>query len=106
MRLTYLRVAAGLLVISAPLLVGSFTVVTLSQGGNSAPVAGDDSYLVHRPLSLPAPWVLSNDSDPDGDPLSVTPANQSTPHGSIVMRSDGSFTYTPATGYVGEDAFT
>src|SRR5215204_1655666 len=102
---THLRVAPGLLVISALLFTGSFGAVTRSQEGNSAPVAGDDNYLVHRPLTLPAPWVLSNDSDPDGDPISVTPASQSTAHGYIDMRADGGFTYTPAKGYVGEDAF-
>uniref|UniRef100_UPI003BF851D9 tandem-95 repeat protein n=1 Tax=Rubrolithibacter danxiaensis TaxID=3390805 RepID=UPI003BF851D9 len=43
-------------------------------------------------------------TDPDGDKLgyqtSVKPA-----HGALVIDTDGGFTYTPATGYSGEDAF-
>ena len=39
--------------------------------GNNAPVAGDDSYstTVDVQLNVPAPGVLNNDSDADGDPL-------------------------------------
>ena len=49
--------------------------------------------------------VLGNDSDPDGDPLSVIDNTQPA-SGSVVMNPDGTFTYTPEPGFSGEDSFT
>ena len=49
--------------------------------------------------------VLSNDSDPDGDQLTITnvgPAAQ----GTVTNNGDGTLTYTPAAGYTGVDTFT
>jgi Domain of unknown function (DUF4082)/Bacterial Ig domain/Cohesin domain len=71
-----------------------------------APVAAGDSYTTDQDLklSVPAPGVLANDSDPNGDPLVarlfVGPA-----HGSLALSPDGSFAYTPASGYRGTDGF-
>ena len=49
--------------------------------------------------------VLANDTDPDGDALSViattTPAN-----GTVAVNAGGTVTYTPAAGFVGTDTFT
>jgi Ca2+-binding RTX toxin-like protein len=51
--------------------------------------------------------VLSNDSDPDGDALSVTAAVARTAAGGTFnLAADGSFTYTPAPAFVGSDFFT
>lgn len=49
--------------------------------------------------------MLANDSDPDGDTLSIGSVDQAT-HGTAVDNGDGSVTYTPDTGYVGDDSFT
>ena len=74
---------------------------------NNCPVAEDDYYatIKNTPLTVPAPGVLENDVDEDGDPLTLTytqPAN-----GKIVLNQDGSFTYTPNDHYCdGDDAFT
>ena len=71
------------------------------------PVAADDSYTVAAgaALTVAAPGVLGDDSDPDGDPLAasliVGPG-----HGSLTLDADGSFIYTPDTGYAGGDSFT
>ncbi|MEO7730417.1 MAG: cadherin-like domain-containing protein [Kofleriaceae bacterium] len=48
--------------------------------------------------------VLANDSDPDGDPLTVASFSQGA-HGSVAF-TGGVATYTPVTGYTGSDAFT
>src|SRR5262249_2990596 len=48
--------------------------------------------------------VLSNDSDPDGDTLSVE-VTVDAAHGDVVCAADGSCTYTPDAGYSGPDAF-
>jgi hypothetical protein len=81
--------------------------VTASASTNSAPVAQDDSYgaTANTALSVPAPGVLANDTDSNGDALAAGSA--STPaHGVVTLNADGSFTYTPSSGYVGSDSFT
>jgi VCBS repeat-containing protein len=57
-------------------------------------------------LTVDAPQgVLNNDSDPDGTPLSAQNASDP-PQGSVQLNADGSFTYTPDLGAVGDDSFT
>lgn len=82
-----------------------------SAGGNSAPTAGPDSYdsIPGAALNIPAPGVLSNDTDPDpGTTVYAVAARGVTAGGgSYALNSNGSFTYTPAPGYVGtSDSFT
>jgi hypothetical protein len=48
--------------------------------------------------------VLRNDSDPDGDRLSVVSATQPK-QGVISVNSDGTIRYEPAPGFVGDDMF-
>ena len=72
---------------------------------NRAPVANDDSYSVkaNTPLTVDAlAGVLANDSDPDGDPISVV-SFFNTSNGTLNMATDGSFTYTPDAGFVGQE---
>jgi hypothetical protein len=49
--------------------------------------------------------VLANDGDPDADVLTAVRGSDPE-HGSLVLGSNGSFTYTPAIGYSGPDSFT
>src|SRR5206468_1341572 len=51
------------------------------------------------------PGVLANDTDPDADPLTAALA-AGPAHSSLTLNSNGSFTYTPTTGYSGPDSFT
>jgi hypothetical protein len=73
---------------------------------NLPPVANADSYttLENTPLHVVAPGLLANDTDPDGDVVSV-PEVRVPDHGSIFADLDGSFTYTPAPNYIGPDSF-
>lgn len=74
---------------------------------NLPPVAADDSYTTNENtiLAIPAPGILGNDNDPNGDTLTV--ALVSGPiHGTLVLNSDGSFSYTPITDFTGTDSFT
>jgi M6 family metalloprotease-like protein len=83
------------------------TVTVTVNPLNDAPEAVDDTYSVvqDNTLSVPAPGVLSNDTDPDGDPLTtVTVAGPV--HGALVLSTDGGFVYTPMVGYTGTDTFT
>jgi hypothetical protein len=49
--------------------------------------------------------VLANDTDPDGDPLTVSAATQGQ-NGSVAVNADRTLTYTPRTGFTGLDSFT
>jgi VCBS repeat-containing protein len=75
---------------------------------NATPISNDDAYAIDEDKQLNVPagtGVLSNDSDPDGDPLTVVAFTQGA-HGSVVVNADGSFTYTPDKDYNGPDSFT
>jgi len=74
---------------------------------NRPPVAVSDSYTTTEdtPLTVPAPGVLVNDTDADGNPLTAIlvagPAN-----GSVTLSPNGGFTYTPRANFFGSDSFT
>ncbi len=73
---------------------------------NDAPTAGDDAYNMTEDtvLSVPAPGVLGNDNDVDGDAI-VAVLVADVLHGSLLLNQDGSFSYSPSQGYVGQDTF-
>ena len=69
-------------------------------------VAADDAYstTVDTPLTVGAPGVLGNDFQcPDFTNLQV---DQAPTDGTVTLQADGSFTYTPNPGFVGQDTFT
>jgi len=81
---------------------------------NSAPNAQDDSYttLINTSINEYTPGLLGNDSDPDGDAITITSITVGgttyTPgttivlaEGNLTIQSDGSFTFVPASGYTG-----
>ena len=66
--------------------------------GNSPPTAGNDAATTDEdtPISVAAPGVLINDSDPDGDTLVVAAVDTSGTVGTVTAwGSDGSFAYDP-----------
>jgi hypothetical protein len=71
---------------------------------NPGPVAVNDSYVltIDTPRTVAAPGVLADDLIYSG---TIT-AHTSPAHGALTFNSDGSFTYTPTTGYLGADSFT
>jgi VCBS repeat-containing protein len=74
---------------------------------NGSPVAVEDEYTLNQDevLTVDAPGVLENDSDPDDDPLTARLVT-TTQHGTLILGGDGSFMYIPDAGYYGEDTFT
>ena len=86
--------------------LSAVTTVTINVGlGNSPPVAVNDSFSTAEDTPLNGSSVLANDTDADGDPLTAQlltgPAR-----GSLTLRADGTFLYTPAANYNGPDSFT
>jgi VCBS repeat-containing protein len=88
--------------------VSAPAVVTITVApANDPPVAVNNAYSISEDavLTVGAPGVLANDTDPDGDVIHATMV-ASTVHGSLTLNADGSFTYTPATNFNGTDTFT
>lgn len=71
------------------------------------PVAVNDSFQVAPDTTFNAPTsVLANDFDLDGDNVDQVVLNGNVSHGSLSLASDGTFSYTPATGFSGVDSFS
>jgi len=75
---------------------------------NSAPVAVNDSYTatLNTLLTVNAPGVLGNDTDADSNTLTAAVVTGPAHAASFTLNPNGSFNYTPATGYSGPDSFT
>jgi hypothetical protein len=78
--------------------------ITVNQA--PPPVANADSYsfVPNATLTVSAPGVLGNDSDPLGSNL-VANLVSGAAHGSVTLNANGSFTYVPATNFHGNDSF-
>jgi VCBS repeat-containing protein len=74
---------------------------------NTPPTAVDDNYAVASggTLMLSAPGVLSNDTDPEANPLNAQIVS-STTNGTLTLNSDGSFTYVNSGSAATTDTFT
>jgi VCBS repeat-containing protein len=72
---------------------------------NRPPVANDDSFPVDEDGTLDGN-VLTNDTDPDGDPLTVALVGSGPANGTLDLNSDGTFTYTPNANFCGSDGFS
>ncbi|MGD9833696.1 MAG: tandem-95 repeat protein, partial [Piscinibacter sp.] len=109
--------AAGLVFVPAPNYNGATSIaftVTDDEGGtsqpgnaqitvapvNDAPVAADDSARAvgTAPVRID---VLANDSDPDGDALSVASATVDPALGAVLVNPDGSLNFAAAPGVTG-----
>jgi VCBS repeat-containing protein len=75
---------------------------------NRPPVAVNDAYTVAEggTLSVPAPGVLTNDSDPDGDPITAVLVSGPAHASSFVLNANGSFNYVHDGSETTSDSFT
>jgi len=82
------------------------TVTITVNPVNDAPVAADDSYSTDEDVVLNGN-VLENDSDTENDNLilNTTPIVNVT-NGTLVLMTNGDFSFTPDAGYYGADSFT
>lgn len=71
---------------------------------NQPPVAADDEAATDEDVAVTIE-VLANDSDADGQPLTVTSV-AAPAHGAADVDAEGAITYTPEADYFGSDVFT
>ena len=89
------------------LFSNTVTVSLTVNAVNDAPLADDDSYSTDEDIALvvTAPGVLDGDTDVDNATLTVDTVTQQPTKGTIVLNSDGSFTYNPNENATGTDTF-
>jgi len=103
---------------------GSFNVTVNALTVNTPPAAINDAFTVAHAgtasVTVPAPGVIGNDSDLDGNALTVVGATATTPRvitltnaagtasgGTVRLNFDGSFIYTPSSAaFTGIRSFT
>ncbi len=80
--------------------------VSVTAAPNNPPVATSDSLTASEgtPVSLSPATLLGNDTDPDGDPLTITSVQGAT-NGTVAVIG-GNVVFTPAPGYSGPASFT
>lgn len=95
-----------------------FCTATSSQGSDSCvftvnvvelkPVAGANAMGTYQgqAASVPVAKVLVRDSAPSGGTLSIVGVESPTPNGATVTLSSGRITYTPTSGFIGQDTIT
>ncbi|WP_293054250.1 Ig-like domain-containing protein [Paludibacter sp.] len=94
----------------------SFTISVSDGNGGSASATvtvtitpvNDDPVLTATPVTTQEDIPLNSSvtaTDVDGDVLTFTKDSDPS-HGTLVFNSDGTYTYTPATNYHGDDSFT
>ena len=85
----------------------TISVIVTVTPVNDPPVAVNDVVNMLEDSSLTGFNLLANDTDPDGDVLTINTNPVSVPsHGTLVINPDGTFVYTPNADYNGIDSFT
>ncbi len=78
------------------------TVTITVNPVNDAPVADDQDAETDEDTPLAGTVTAT---DVEGDSLTYSGTGD-TPHGAVIVNTDGTFTYTPDADYTGEDSFT
>lgn len=85
----------------ATLTDGTITVSGAPVNANPTPIMDEATTDEDTPVTIN---ILANDTDPDGDPLTVDSVGDPE-HGTVVLNGDGTITYTPEMNYYGTDTF-
>ncbi len=90
---------------SLALMVLLFFGFTHAEAQNTPPEAENDyrSIPQNKTLELGAPGILANDSDSDGDALTVSLVTD-VEHGDLSLEQSGALEYTPETDFMGSDS--
>lgn len=96
--------STNLLIVFMRGTAGASLKVDIKKGVNSNPVAKNDKATTHmaKPVAIK---VLANDTDRDGDALSISSFTKPA-HGRLMDSGHGTLKYTPAKGFRGKDNFT
>lgn len=94
----------GLLLRGGHAATAAVTITVESAPSNVAPIADDDAATLTQGSGPRFIDVLDNDSDSDGDALSVTGVTQPS-DGTVTFTTTG-VSYTPNTDFAGTDTFT
>lgn len=97
----------GLNILSWTLTLGdcptSTALISITVSCNTPPIAENDFYITDEDVAVTGNF-MDNNFDPDGTDLEADTIPVSGPtNGTIVINSDGSFTYTPNPLYNGQD---
>ena len=84
----------------------TIVAVTVLPSGNPAlpPIAHNDMVQTALGQAVTIP-VLTNDSDPQGTPLTIT-NHTNAANGSVLVNANGTITFTPNAGFSGNNTFT
>ncbi len=90
---------------NSPAVTGTITLAGVAV--NRPPIAGNDALITYQfvPTSVTTSTLLANDSDPDGDPLTIVAVSNGVNGGSVGL-SEGVLTYVPPGNFTGTDTFT
>ena len=84
---------------------GAATISITVMAANDKPNAQDDKVSTREDSPISVIDVLTNDTDKDGDSLSVTAFTQGK-NGSVAINTDNTLSYTPKANFNGNDSFT
>ncbi|NEO52128.1 MAG: tandem-95 repeat protein [Okeania sp. SIO3B5] len=75
---------------------------------NGPPIAGDDVFETNEDtaITIQRSELLANDSDPDGDEITITEFVADNINNGTLEETADSFTYTPNENFSGEESFT
>jgi len=105
--MTRLITIASAATIAAGILGLGLAGATAAQASGLPAVGQADYYTMDQgtSLTIPAPGILVNDSDPENDPLYVGNAFSYQAADFIQVNMDGSFTFTPDPSFYGQGGF-
>ncbi len=87
-----------------PLCASANLVVTVNPPGN--PIATNDVLEANQEITATGN-VLANDSDPEGDPITVSnPGTYTTAEGTLTLNANGTFDFVPDISFFGVYTFT
>ncbi|UTA49221.1 Ig-like domain-containing protein [Simiduia sp. 21SJ11W-1] len=86
------------------LIAGGVKATGSIGANNGAPVAENDNYITGQDQTFTTGNVLANDTLVDN--ARIAGIDVSTTAGTVINNGDGTFTYTPAAGFLGTDSFS
>jgi hypothetical protein len=90
-------------IVDAAGVTANATVIVTVNPGNRPPVATNDTAATNEDTAVTIN-VLANDTDVDGNALTVTAAKAT--NGSVVINGDGTLSYTPNANFNGPDTIS